>query len=213
MDYTPLRRPASSPPRPAPRQPRTSLAQRARRLVQPLAAMMLGLQRPRPCEATLELPPIELLAGSHDPVDLPEPTTVPPPDLAASEQARVAVAPRRRVDVAAQERHRQAAQAARARLIASGHWRPLWDAEGLVDVFASLGDGPALDRLVAVLSRHPALVPLGPSPCAPTATDDPGTTFHGVPSTASLERHRRALALVASSPGLTYTEALRRVAP
>lgn len=199
-------------PRTAPRQPRTTLADHARRLLAPLLHRLLGTPPPRPAP-TLDLPPLEVIAGAADSIELPVLSTVAPASqgqrsaTGSSDDAEAGRAPARGVEA----RTAAAARAARERLVASGRWRPAWDGDGLVEVFGALGEGPALDRLVAALERSSPVVDLGPSPCAGAPMGD-GAPFHGTPSAASLERHRRATALIASKPGLSYAEALRRVA-
>lgn len=200
-------------PRPAPRQSRVTLADRARRLLAPLLHRLLGTPPPRPAP-TLDLPPLEMIAGGVDSAELPMLSTVAPPNLGqhpATTSAMEAESGRTPARAPA-ARSAAAARAARERLVASGRWRPAWDGDGLVEVFGALGEGPVLDRLVAALERSSPVVDLGPSPCVGAPLVD-GAAFHGTPSAASLERHRRATALVASTPGLSYAEALRRVAP
>lgn len=203
----------SSAPRPAPRQPRVTLADRARRLLAPLLHRLLGTPPPRPAP-TLDLPPLEVIAGGVDSMELPALSTVAPANLGdpSTTVASGAVEGGRAPARSTTARSVAAARAARERLVASGRWRPAWDGDGLVEVFGALGEGPALDRLVAALERSSPVVDLGPSPCAGAPMGE-GAAFHGTPSAASLERHRRATALVASTPGLSYAEALRRVAP
>lgn len=102
------------------------------------------------------------------------------------------------------------AVATRARLMASGHWRPEWERLGLLGVFTTLGAGEALESLVAVLANGARPVAFGET--LDEGVEDGLSQFVGTPSPDSVQRHRAALAWMAAHPGTPYAEALERAA-
>lgn len=110
------------------------------------------------------------------------------------------------------------ARQAPERLVRAGRWNPAWEELGLLDVFAALGEGENLDKLVASLEASPPPVRFGDSvrdegTALPAGgVDESESRFSGVPSPESVERHRRALALQAAHPELDYRQALLEAA-
>lgn len=125
-------------------------------------------------------------------------------DVAPNDEARAGDAPN--ADEAAND--------ARERLVAAGKWNPAWEDLGLADVFRALGDGDALEALVAVLQAGPPPVRFGESAIDSTGSHahDALERFSGTPSSESVARHRRALTLQAARPDLDYREALLEAA-
>lgn len=100
---------------------------------------------------------------------------------------------------------------ARQQLATRSLWRPSWEQAGLVDVFAKLDGTPELASLMAVLSEAPAPVASGRAPMQEPAAHFAEAAVGATPD--SLERHRRATALQAADPTLTYRDALLRANP
>ncbi|MBI1292286.1 hypothetical protein GC173_13775 [bacterium] len=90
-------------------------------------------------------------------------------------------------------------------------WRPSWEEAGLATVFQQLDGTAELATLVTVLSEAAPPVTLGRTPMTPNQA-----AFAESPTGASpdsVERHRRALALMAAEPTLPYRDALLRANP
>jgi hypothetical protein len=100
------------------------------------------------------------------------------------------------------------ADEARTMLQTRALWRPSWEQAGLAAVFQQLDGTVELASLVTVLSESPAPVALGRVPLG-----ESHAAFLETPAGASadsLERHRRAVALMAAEPTLPYRDALLR---
>lgn len=104
------------------------------------------------------------------------------------------------------------AEGVRGRLVAAGRWRPTWESEGLLAVFAALAGAPEAASLERVLLATPAAAPFGQE----STRGEPlafGESLVGASASAdSVTRHRAALRFLSTHPGVSYADALAAAA-